>query len=102
VAKARRLSRFAELADLQGDSKQEERSSNQAASVALPASWYGLPIFWYLKWVTLDGIFAGEYFCRLGGQRSSATMHFACDSSAPRRCHSYLVHFSSAEMRPET
>ena len=39
-AKARRLSRFAELTDLQGDSKQEERSLNPAASVALPAWWY--------------------------------------------------------------
>jgi hypothetical protein len=34
LAKARRLSRFAELTDLQGDSKQDERSSNHAASVA--------------------------------------------------------------------
>jgi hypothetical protein len=39
-AKARRLSRFAELTHLQGDSKQEERCLNHAASVALPASWY--------------------------------------------------------------
>jgi hypothetical protein len=39
-AKARKLSRLAELTDLQGDSKQEQRSLNHAASVALPASWY--------------------------------------------------------------
>jgi hypothetical protein len=39
-AKARRLSRFAEPTDLQWDSKQEERSLNHAASVALPAWWY--------------------------------------------------------------
>jgi hypothetical protein len=39
-AKARRLSRFAKLTDLQGDSKQEEGSLNPAASVALPAWWY--------------------------------------------------------------
>jgi len=39
-AKARKPSRFAERTDLQGDSKQEERSLNHAASVALPASWY--------------------------------------------------------------
>jgi hypothetical protein len=39
-ATARRLSMFAELTDLQADSKQEERSLNHAASVALPASWY--------------------------------------------------------------
>ena len=39
-AKAGRLPRFAELTDLQGDSEQGERSSNHAASVALPASWY--------------------------------------------------------------
>ena len=39
-AKARRLAKFAKLTDLQGDSKQEERSLNHAASVALPASWY--------------------------------------------------------------
>jgi hypothetical protein len=39
-AKVRRLSRFAELTDLQGDSKREERSLNPAASVALPAWWY--------------------------------------------------------------
>jgi len=40
LAKVRRLSKFPELTDLQGDSKQEERSLNHAASVALPASWY--------------------------------------------------------------
>jgi hypothetical protein len=40
LAKARRLSRFVELTDLQGDSKQEERSLHPAASVALPAWWY--------------------------------------------------------------
>jgi len=40
TAKARRLSRFSEFTDLPGDSKQEERSLNQAASVALPASWH--------------------------------------------------------------
>jgi hypothetical protein len=39
-AKACRLSVFAELTDLQADSKQEERSLNHAASVALPAWWY--------------------------------------------------------------
>jgi hypothetical protein len=39
-AKAPRLSKFAELTNLQGDSKQEECSLNHAASVALPASWY--------------------------------------------------------------
>jgi hypothetical protein len=52
-AKARSLSKFAELTDLQGDSKRKERSLHQAASMALPASWYGLPIFWYLKWVRI-------------------------------------------------
>ena len=40
LAKARRLPKYAELTDLQGDNKQEERSLNHAASVALPASWY--------------------------------------------------------------
>jgi hypothetical protein len=39
-AKARRLSRIAELTDLQGDRKREERSLNPAASLALPAWWY--------------------------------------------------------------
>jgi hypothetical protein len=39
-AKARRLSKFAKLTDLQGDSKQEERCLHPAASVALPAWWY--------------------------------------------------------------
>jgi hypothetical protein len=40
LAKARRLSSFVELADLQGDSKQEERSLHPAAGLALPAWWY--------------------------------------------------------------
>jgi hypothetical protein len=53
-AKARRLAKFAELTDLQGDGKQKERSLHHAASLALPASWYRLPIFWYLKWVTFE------------------------------------------------
>jgi hypothetical protein len=39
-AKARRLSRIAELTDLQGDREREERSLNPAASLALPAWWY--------------------------------------------------------------
>jgi len=39
-AKARRLSKFAELTDLQGDSKYEECFLNHAASVTLPAWWY--------------------------------------------------------------
>src|ERR1700751_1791525 len=43
-----------------------------------------------------------DYFWRLGEQRASVTMHFACDSSAPRHSHSCLVHFSSAEMRRQT
>jgi hypothetical protein len=35
-----RLPKSAKLTDLQGDSEQEECSLNQAASMALPASWY--------------------------------------------------------------
>ena len=38
--KVYRLPKFAELTELQGDSEQEERSLNHAASMALPASWY--------------------------------------------------------------
>jgi hypothetical protein len=35
-----RLAKSAKLTDLQGDSEQEQRSLNHAASMALPASWY--------------------------------------------------------------
>jgi hypothetical protein len=35
-----RLPKSAKLTDLQGDSEQEQRSLNHAASMALPASWY--------------------------------------------------------------
>ena len=38
--KVRRLAKFAELTDLQGDSEQEECSLNHGASMALPAWWY--------------------------------------------------------------
>jgi hypothetical protein len=38
--KVRRLAKPAELADLQGDSEEEGRSLNHAASMTLPASWY--------------------------------------------------------------
>ena len=38
--KVARLPESAEFTDLQGDSEEEECSLNQAASMALPASWY--------------------------------------------------------------
>jgi len=42
-----RLTKSAELTDLQWDSEQEKCSLNHGASMALPAAWYALAVFWH-------------------------------------------------------